>query len=58
MSKVLEEAYDLVGEGDLSEDDFKSFAFGNAARLHTALNPNIFIGAVVEPAVSDILADN
>lgn len=51
MREVLEEAYELVEEGDLDEDEFRSFTFENAVRLHTALNPNFFKGTVVESAV-------
>ena len=58
MSEVLEEAYELVDDGELSEDDFKSFTFSNAARLHTALNPDFFNGGVVESAVLEVLAEN
>jgi hypothetical protein len=52
MSGVLEEAFELVEDGDLNEAQFESFTFGNAARLHTSLNPNFFKGTVVEKAVS------
>ena len=44
MSEVLEEAYELVEDGLLSEADFKSFTFTNTARLHTALNADFFQG--------------
>ncbi len=51
MSGVLEEAFELVDDGDLTEEEFRSFTFGNAARLHTALNPDFFKDTVVESAV-------
>ncbi len=54
MSGVLEEAFELVDDGALDEDQFRSFAFGNAARLHTALNPDFFKGTVVEAAVQSL----
>ena len=56
MSGVLEEAHELLEDGDLTEDEFRSFTFGNAARLHTALNPDFFKGTVVENAVAAELA--
>lgn len=52
MSGVLEEAYELLEDGDLTEEEFQSFTFGNAARLHTALNPDFFAGTVLEKAIS------
>ena len=55
MSGVLEEAFELVEDGDLNEAQFESFTFGNAAQLHTSLNPNFFKGTVVEKAVSATL---
>ena len=56
MSEVLEEAYELVEHGLITMDDFREFVFGNAARLHTALNPDFFKGTVVESAVAKELA--
>lgn len=52
MSEVLEEAYELVEHGLISEDDFRAFVFTNAASLHTALNRDFFKGTVVEDAVA------
>ena len=52
MSEVLEEAYELVEDGLITEDDFRQFVFTNAARLHTSMNPDFFKGTVVEDAVS------
>ncbi|MCZ6872025.1 MAG: amidohydrolase family protein [bacterium] len=52
MSEVLEEAYELVKGGLISEDDFRQFVFTNAANLHTAMNPDFFQGTVVEDAVA------
>lgn len=53
MSGVLEEAFELVEDGELTEEQFSSFTFGNTARLHTSLNPEFFAGTVVEEAVSE-----
>ncbi len=52
MTEVLEEAWELVEHGLIGEDDFRQFTFTNAARLHTALNPEFFTGTVVEDAVT------
>ena len=54
MSEVLEEAWELVEHGLIREDDFRQFTFENAARLHTALNPDFFKGTVVEDAVAKL----
>jgi len=56
MSEVLEEAHELVEHGLITMDDFREFVFGNAARLHTALNPDFFKGTVVDSAVAKELA--
>jgi predicted TIM-barrel fold metal-dependent hydrolase len=56
MSEVLEEAHELVEHGLITMADFREFVFGNAARLHTALNPDFFKGTVVESAVAQELA--
>jgi predicted TIM-barrel fold metal-dependent hydrolase len=52
MTEVLEEAYELVEHGLITEDNFREFTFMNAARLHTALNADFFKGTVVEDAVA------
>jgi hypothetical protein len=52
MSGVLEEAFELVEDGDLTEEQFASFTFANTVRLHTSLNPDFFTGTAVDAAVS------
>ncbi|MBI1845967.1 MAG: amidohydrolase family protein [Candidatus Rokubacteria bacterium] len=52
MTEVLEEAHELVEDGLITAADFREFTFENAARLHTALNPDFFRGTVVESAVA------
>ena len=56
MSEVLEEAWELVEHGMITEQDFRAFTFANAARLHTAMNPDFFKGTVVEGAVATLNA--
>jgi predicted TIM-barrel fold metal-dependent hydrolase len=56
MTEVLEEAHELVEHGLITPNDFREFVFTNAARLHTALNPDFFKGTVVEHAVAKELA--
>jgi hypothetical protein len=55
MTEVLEEAYELVEHGLITEDNFREFVFTNAASLHTALNPEFFQGTVVEDAVAQMV---
>jgi predicted TIM-barrel fold metal-dependent hydrolase len=50
MTRVLEEAYELVERELLSERDFHDFTFANAVRLHAASNPHFFDGTAVEGA--------
>src|SRR5438552_2226610 len=54
MTDVLDEARELVEHGLITEADFREFTFENAARLHTALNPDFFKGTVVEGAVAKL----
>ncbi|HTY80726.1 MAG TPA: amidohydrolase family protein [Candidatus Bathyarchaeia archaeon] len=56
MSEVLEEAYEMVEHGLITEADLREFVFANPVRLHTAMNPDFFKGTVVEAAVAKELA--
>lgn len=51
---VLPEAYELVTDGHLTEDDFADFVFRNPAALWSAGNPKFFSGTVVEDAVRSL----
>ncbi len=54
MTEVLEEAYEPVEKGLMTEQDFKDFVFTNPAKLWTAGNPDFFKGTRVEKAVADL----
>jgi hypothetical protein len=54
MTEVLHEAWELVEHGRIDEGDFRQFTFENAARLHTALNPDFFEDTAVEGAVAKL----
>jgi len=55
MTEVLEEAWELVEEHGLSDEDFHAFSFGNAVRLWASLNPDFFKGTVVEKAARELI---
>ena len=48
MAGVLPEAFELVEEGLLSEQDFSEFVFENPARLLLGQDPDFFVGTAVE----------
>ncbi len=56
MTEVLEEAYEPVEKGLMTEQDFKDFVFTNPAKLWTAGNPDFFKGTRVEKAVADLVS--
>ena len=55
ITKVLAEAYELVEDGLLSQDDFRDFTFKNVVKLYASQNSLFFKGTVVEDAVEAIL---
>ncbi|MGO9268042.1 MAG: amidohydrolase family protein [Candidatus Binataceae bacterium] len=58
MTEVLEEAWELVEEKGLSEEDFHAFSFGNGVKLWASLNPDFFKGTVVEREARQFLDRN
>jgi predicted TIM-barrel fold metal-dependent hydrolase len=58
MTEVLEEAWELVEEKGLSEEDFHAFSFGNGVKLWASLNPDFFKGTVVEREARQFLDQN
>lgn len=54
MTAVLEEAYELVEHELLDADEFRDFAFTNAARMHLKMNPDFFKGTRVEAAAASL----
>ena len=51
MTEVLPEAWELVEDGQITEEDFRSFTFTNIVRGLTDMNPQFFEGTPVEGAV-------
>jgi hypothetical protein len=47
MRDPLPQAFELVGDGLITESDFHDFVFGNAVRLWGTQNPRFFEGTAV-----------
>ncbi len=54
MTRVLEEAYELVERELLDEDEFREFTFVHPATLHAGMNADFFKGTVVEDEVAKL----
>jgi predicted TIM-barrel fold metal-dependent hydrolase len=52
----LPEAYELVEEGHITEDNFRDFVFANSVRLWGRQNPSFFDGTVVAKEAKAVLA--
>jgi predicted TIM-barrel fold metal-dependent hydrolase len=52
----LPEAYELVEDGHITEDNFRDFVFANSVRLWGTQNPNFFEGTVVAKEAAAVLA--
>jgi predicted TIM-barrel fold metal-dependent hydrolase len=48
LTDALAQAHGLVGEGVITEADFKAYVFENPYRLYTEANPDFFKGTAVE----------
>jgi hypothetical protein len=55
MTKMVEEAYELVEHGLMAEGDFKDFVFTNPVNFYAGANPEFFDGTVVEAAAKTAL---
>jgi predicted TIM-barrel fold metal-dependent hydrolase len=56
MNEVVAEAYELVEQGLITEENFREFMFSNPVTLYAGTNPEFFRGTVVEPDVEKFLA--
>lgn len=56
MADVVPEAYELVEDGLISEDDFRDFMFTNPVRFWGEANPDFFKGTAVEKEAAKLLA--
>jgi predicted TIM-barrel fold metal-dependent hydrolase len=57
MREVVAEAFELVEDGLIGEDDFADISFRNAVRLHGGMNPAFFKGTAVEDAAARVLRE-
>jgi hypothetical protein len=53
---VLPEAYELVEDGLIGEEDFRDFVFVNPVMLWAGTNNNFFKGTAVEGDAARVLA--
>jgi hypothetical protein len=58
MRDPLPEAYELVEDGLLTEDNFRDFVFANAVRLWGTQNPQFFEGTRVAKEAAAVLAES
>ena len=56
MRDPLPEAFELVEDGLITEDDFRDFTFANAVRLWGTQNPRFFEGTPVAKEAAAVLA--
>ena len=57
MTKVMVEAYEMVEDGYITDEDFRAFSYGNVVSMHTGMNPDFFKGTVVEAEVEKFKAE-
>ena len=55
-TEVLEEAWEMVDDGLITEENFREFTFSNIVELHGGMNPDFFKGTVVEQAAQEVLS--
>jgi predicted TIM-barrel fold metal-dependent hydrolase len=55
MQEPIAEAYELLEHGRITARDFRDFTFANPVKLHASMNPDFFMGTVVEQAARDVM---
>ncbi len=55
MNEVLEEAYELVEDGLITDEDFREFVFANPLRFWAEGRPDFFKGTVLETEAAEAL---
>ncbi len=56
MTRVVEEAWELVEDGAMTADDFREFACDNTIRLHGQMNPDFWKGTPVADYAARLLS--
>ena len=54
MRDAAYEAWELVEDGLISEEDFRNFVFVNPVRAKTEMNPDFFKGTRIERDVQQL----
>ncbi len=54
-ASVLSEAWTLVTSKLITSEDFRALVFVNPAMLHLSMNPDYFVGTVVEDAARKLM---
>jgi hypothetical protein len=57
MSRILEEAYELVDHGLMTSAELRDFLFTIPTKFWTSTNPDFFAGTAVEGEVNRFLAE-
>ena len=57
MTKVLSDAWEMVEDEQITEDDFRLFTFENTAEMHAEMNADFYQGTAVEAAVAKLMKD-
>jgi hypothetical protein len=52
---ILSEAWSLVDGGLMDEDNFREFVYENPAMMHLSMNPDYFVGTVLEDDAAKLL---
>jgi len=55
MAEVVEEAYELVEKGIITQADFRDFVFANPVSFFGGVNPQFFDRTVVEREAGRLL---
>ncbi len=50
-TEVIEEAWEMVEHGLITEENFREFTLTNVVELHAGMNPDFFKGTVIEKMV-------
>ena len=56
MREVVEEAYEMLENELMTEDDFRAFVFENVVNMYGQINPNFFKGTAVEKDAERVLS--